>query len=170
MANCLRVIREARAAYHDWPADEVDCTDKLKTTFEFSGNRSEYSNWASDIIGYLEGRGVIHHLFVDDGAAPPNDANDAKIKLRRYANRAAVAAYLRTCVKGEAKDDINAFRQEPRKIWEALENLYGSGSEAELATLQTQYDSFVMANGETMEQLYRRLGKLIREMADLGRS
>ena len=166
MANCLRVIREARALHSDWPADEVERTDKLKTTFEFSGQRSQYSNWASDIIGYLEGRGVVHHLFVSDAAAPPG--NDADLKARRVANRAAVVAYLRMCIKGEAKDDISSFRQEPRKIWEALENVYGSGSEAELATLQTQYDSFVMANGETMEHLYRRLGKLIREMADLG--
>ena len=154
--------------YNAWPNDEVDRTDKLKTVFTFFGEKNQYSNWVSDIIGYLEGRGVIHHVFVADDADPPEVQGNADVKIRRKANRAAVAAYLRMCIRDDAKDNIAAFRQAPRRMWEALENLYGKGSEAELSTLQTMYDSFVMANGETMEQLYKRLGKLIRDMADLG--
>ena len=154
--------------HSQWPADEIDRTDKLKTTYTFEGKKEEYSGWASDVIGYLEGRGVVHHLFIADDADPPEVQGDADVKVRRKANRAAVSAYLRGCIKGDAKNKIFRLRQVPKQIWETLENIYGNGSEAELSTLQLSYDTFVMKQGETMENLYNRLTNLIRAMEDLG--
>ena len=168
MANKIMVIKESRAMHSQWPADEIDRTDKLKTTYTFEGKKEEYSGWASDVIGYLEGRGVVHHLFIADDADPPEVQGDADVKVRRKANRAAVSAYLRGCIKGDAKNKIFRLRQVPKQIWETLENIYGNGSEAELSTLQLSYDTFVMKQGETMENLYNRLTNLIRAMEDLG--
>ena len=63
------VIKESRAMHSQWPADEIDRTDKLKTIYTFEGKKEEYSGWASDVIGYLEGRGVVHHLFIADNVS-----------------------------------------------------------------------------------------------------
>ena len=53
-------------------------------------------------------------------------------------------------------------------MWDAIEKVYGVGSEAELTSLTSDFNTFVMRQGESMESLHKRLTKLIRQMEDLG--
>ena len=77
------------------PDDERDSTGKLKTKYVFSGEVGTYIIWTYDIRAYLYGNGVEHHLFVSDAEPCPGNG---KLLDRRKANRAAVHAYLNSCV------------------------------------------------------------------------
>ena len=120
-------------AFDTWPATEVDRSEKLKAEHIYDGKLSEYVMWSNRVIGYLKGKGIVHHLFIDEDDPLPSGPDD--LQEIRLANRAAVSNYLTIVVKGKAEAVIADpdFHVRPREMWEALRDSFGIHHETEIS-------------------------------------
>ena len=158
-------------AAHPYPANEEDQQNQLKVVYNFDGSLERYYTWSFEVQSYLDGRGVVHHLFCNDAVDPPDVANgDGSVVARRLANRKAVCAYLNLCITGSAKTSIAlpSYMNKPRAIWAHFAESCGHRSAPRLDALMTDFDTFHQRKNETIKDLQDRLSLLVLQISAQG--
>ena len=132
-------------------------------------DRSRFTNWKASMKSYVCSSSMEVWRIINKGYYPKDENNLSSSDLIEKLNPHAMHM-LEKAMANEGVQHIHSFPN-AKEAWDYLLDMYGGNvaiKRSKRTTMQRQVDNFILKDGESPEDVHRRLKVLMVDMKDCG--